>query len=358
MKACALIRYFFLGFALLTTGCKQETETSEPVRPVLSTVVEPASAAEAVAVGTVEPRFKTDLGFRILGRVISRPVNVGDSVDEGQTVATIDSVALELAVRSARAELSRSQAQLANASATEERKRILIVSDATTKAILDSAEQARAAAQASVARAQANLTKALEQLGYAQLKTDFAGVVTAVGAEVGQVVSPGQIIVTVARLDIREAVIDIGADFPVPLRLGLPFTVSLQLLPSVQVDGEIREIAPQADPITRTRRVRISLNEPPASFRLGTTVIARPRNNQHASLRVPDSAVLAKDGDTFVWIVDLPASRVSLHKVDVSRDEGGIRVIGGLTAGTPIVTAGVHSLKEGQQVRINQDATR
>ena len=296
MKARALIRYFILGFALLTMGCKQETETSEPVRPVLSTVVEPASAAETIAVGTVEPRFKTDLGFRILGRVTSRPITVGDSVDAGQTVATIDSAALELAVRSARAELSRSQAQLANASATEERKRTLIVSDAATKATLDSAEQARAAAEASVARAQANLTKALEQLGYARLKTDFAGVVTAVGAEVGQVVSPGQIIVTVARPDIREAVVDIGADFPVALKLGLPFTVTLQLLSSVQVDGEIREIAPQADPITRTRRVRISLTEPPASFRLGTTVIVRPRNNQHSELRVPDSAVFAKDG--------------------------------------------------------------
>jgi RND family efflux transporter MFP subunit len=324
---------------------------------VLSTVVEPAAAAEAVAVGTVQPRFQTDLGFRILGRVISRPINVGDLVEEGQTVATIDSAALELAVRSARAELSRSQAQLANATATEDRKRTLIIKDATTKANVDSAEQARAAAQASVARAQANLIKALEQLGYAQLKTDFAGVVTAVGAEVGQVVSPGQTIVTVARPDIREAVVDIGADSLVALKLRLPFTVSLQLLSSVQVDGEIREIAPQADPITRTRRVRISLAEPPASFRLGTTVIARPRDSQQASLRVPDSAVFAKDGDTFVWIIDLPTSRVSLHKVDVSRDEGDTRVIGGLTAGTRIVTAGVHSLKEGQQVRIGKDAT-
>ena len=126
------------------------------------------------------------------------------------------------------------------------------------------------------------------------------------GAEVGQVVSPGQIIVTVARPDIKEAVVDIGADFPVALKLGLPFTVTLQLLSSVQVDGEIREIAPQADPITRTRRVRISLTEPPASFRLGTTVIVRPRNNQHSELRVPDSAVFAKDGATFVWIIDLP----------------------------------------------------
>ena len=184
----------------------------------------------------------------MLGRLIARPVNVGDLVAEGQTVGEIDSLALELAVRSARAELSTTQAQFANASATEQRKRMLIVKDATTKQTVDDAEQVRAGAEASVARARANVTKALEQLGYAQLKADFAGVVIAVGAEVGQVVSPGQSVVTVARPDIREAVVDIGADFPVPLKIGLPFTVSLQLLPAVQVEGEIREIAPQADP--------------------------------------------------------------------------------------------------------------
>ena len=149
--------------------------------------------------GTVEPRFKTDLSFRVLGRLIARPVNVGDLVEQGQVVAAIDPTALELAVRSAKAELSRSQAQLANASATEERQRTLIVTDTTSKQSLDNAVQARAGAEASVARAQANLTKALEQLSHAQLKSDFAGVVTAVTADVGQVLSPGQSVVTVAR---------------------------------------------------------------------------------------------------------------------------------------------------------------
>ena len=291
----------------------------------------------------------------MLGRLIARPVNVGDLVAEGQTVAAIDSLALELAVRSARAELSKAEAQLANASATEQRKRTLVVKDATTKQTVDDAEQVRAGAEASVARAQANVTKALEQLGYAQLKADFAGVVTAVSADVGQVVSPGQSVVTVARPDIREAVVDIGADFPVPLKIGLPFTVSLQLLPAVQVEGQIREIAPQADPVTRTQRVRITLNDPPPIFRLGATVTARLSNHQNSSLRVPPSAVLTKDGESFVWVVDLPASTVSLHKVDLSPDEGGIRVTRGLTAGARIVTAGIHSLKQGQQVRIEQD---
>lgn len=217
--------------------------------------------------------------------------------------------------------------------------------------------QVRAGAEASVARAQANLTKATEQLGYAQVKADFAGVVTAAAADVGQVVSPGQTIVSVARPDVREAVVDIGPDFPVPLQVGLPFTVNLQLLPAMQVGGQIREIAPQADPITRTRRVRIALNDPPAGFRLGTTVTAQLAGDQRPILRVPESAVLSKDGENFVWVVDLPESTVSLREVDVSGDDGNIQLTAGLQAGTRIVTAGIHSLKQGQRVRIDQELT-
>jgi membrane fusion protein, multidrug efflux system len=345
-----------LALTLVASGCKPETKAPEPVRPVLSTIVEPMRSSSTVAVGTVEPRFKTDLSFRLLGRLIARPVNVGDLVGQDDVIAAIDSTALEFAVRSAKAERAKSQAQLANTSATEERQRTLIATDATTKATLDNAVQARAGAEASVARAQANLTKALEQLSYAQLKSDFAGVVTAVGADVGQVVSPGQSVVTVARPDIREAVVDIGPDFPVPLTVGLPFIVSLQLLPGVEVEGVIREIAPQADPVTRTRRVRIALNDPPPSFRLGATVTAKLSGGRSA-LHVPTSAVLTKDAESFLWVVDLPASTVSLRRVDLSRDATGIQVTGGLDAGTRIVTAGIHSLTQGQQVKIQEDAT-
>jgi len=342
---------------MFTAACKPETETQaqESVRPVLSMVLEPTESGSTEAVGTIEPRYKTDLSFRILGRLIARPVNVGDLVEQGEPVAAIDPTTLELALRSAKAELSRSEAQLANASATEERQRTLIATDTTSKETLDNAVQVRAGAQASMARAQANLTKAIEQLSYAQLKTDFSGVVTAVSADVGQVVSPGQTVVTVARPEIREAVVDIGPDFPVPLRVGLPFTVSLQMLPSVHVDGRIREIAPQADPLTRQQRVRIALNDPPPSFRLGATVTAKLASGQRPILRLPSSAVLTKADERFVWVVDASTRTVSLHKVDVLEDANGIRVTGGLTAGTRIVTAGIHSLSEGQRVRIDQD---
>ncbi|MGY8706774.1 efflux RND transporter periplasmic adaptor subunit [Bradyrhizobium sp. 18BD] len=344
-----------LSAASLLAGCQQETSAPEPVRPVLSMLAKPNSGDSTVAVGVVEARYKTNLGFRVLGRLASRPVDVADIVSEGQIIGTIDPTALDLAVRAAKAQLAKAEAQLATAKATEERQRTLITSDATTRQTLDNAEQARAGAEASVAQGQANLTKAIEQLGYAQIKADFGGVVTAIGAEVGQVVSPGQTVVTVARPDIREAVVDIGEDLPVPFEVGLPFTVSLQLLPTVQVEGRIREIAPQADAVTRLRRVRIALDNPPESFRLGATVTARLGKDQGAVLRLPASAVLARDGADFVWAVDPSAGTVSLQKIDGVAEQAGIRVTGGLAAGTRVVTAGIHSLKPGQHVRIEQD---
>jgi len=344
-----------IASALSMAGCQPETNVPDPVRPALSTIIKPAVSASTVAVGTVQPRYQTDLGFRVLGRLIARPVNVGDMVVEGEIIAAIDPTALELAVRSAKADVSKADALLENAIGTEERKRILIRTDATTKQILDDAEQVRAGAQASSARARANLAKATEQLGYAQVKADFAGVVTAVSAEVGQVVSPGQRVVTVARPEVREAVVDVGPDFPVPLSVGLPFTVSLELLPDVQVQGQIREIAPQADQVTRMRRIRIALDDPPESFRLGSTITATFSNAHGAILRVPASAVLKQGPDTFVWVVDTAASTVSLQRLDLTEGEGGFRVNSGISAGARIVTAGIHSLKQGQKVRVEQD---
>jgi membrane fusion protein, multidrug efflux system len=343
--------------ALALAGCEQDVKAPNPARPVLSVVLQPAASASTAAVGTIQPRYETNLGFRLMGRLTARPVEVGDLVAEGQTIAAIDPTAVELAVRSAKADLFKSEALLENAIGTEERKRILLRTEATTKQTLDDAEQVRAGTQASTARARANLAKANEQLGYTQVKADFSGVVTAVNAEVGQVVSPGQSIVTLARLEDREAVVDIGADFPVPLTVGLPFIVSLQLLPAVEVQARLREISPQADQLTRMRRVRIALNNPPDSMRLGSTITAKPSNIHSSALRVPASAVLKQGTESFLWVIDTPTSTVSLQKVDVSEDEGGIRVTSGVSIGTRIVTAGIHSLKQGQQVRIEQDAT-
>ena len=149
---------------------------------------------------------------------------------------------------------------------TEVRQRTLFERKVVSSADVEAAVQTREAAVATAAQAQANLKVAEEQLGYTRILADFDGVVTAVGAEVGQVVSPGETVVTVARPDRREAVIDIPAELVGVLRTGSRFEVALELDPAVRAEGAVREIAPQADPVSRTQRVWIGLKDPCAEL--------------------------------------------------------------------------------------------
>jgi RND family efflux transporter MFP subunit len=350
--SCALL--------VLAAGCERHQEQAvPPIRPVLSVVVQAHSSRSLGFAGTVEPRYRASLGFRVLGRIIARDVNVGDTVTKDQRLAAIDPVALELAVRAAEADLANALAQLANATATETRQQILLTQNTTTTAQFELAQQAREAAAASVARARASLSKAREQLGYAELRAEFDGVVTGIEAEVGQVVSAGQTVVTIARPDIREAVVDIPEDVDDSLQPGTRFDVALQIDPAIRAAGRVREIAPQADPATRTRRVRITLDDPPANLRLGTTVTATLTTPAKTEIELPASALSESDGKPMVWVVDPSSRTVSSREVRVARRDGGrVQIADGLAPGTRVVTAGVRSLTPGQQVKIPEEASR
>jgi RND family efflux transporter MFP subunit len=351
-------RTFVLLALMALTACSGEPEQApEIIRPVLSTVIQPHTRQVQGFAGTIQPQVSAALAFRILGRVVSRPVKIGDLVTKGATLAALDPVALELALQAARADLSSAEAQFANASASEERQRALLSSGNTPQAIYDSAKQARDSAQANLERSKAALTKAEEQLGYARLFSDFDGIVTATGAEVGQTVSPGQMVVTVARSDTREAVFDVPEDVAAELKVDAPFEVFLQSQPSIRAHGKVREIAPQAESATRTRRVRLTLTDPPPAFRLGATMTARRVTDVPASIVLPLTALFEQDNKTSVWIVDAQSSTVSLHQITVgSRSNDSFVVASGLEAGMRVVTAGVHSLTGGQRVKTPQGA--
>ncbi|MDX8498215.1 efflux RND transporter periplasmic adaptor subunit [Mesorhizobium sp. VK4C] len=342
-----------LLIASLAACSRSEERPPEIIRPVLSMVVEPKTVETFGFAGSVEPQYSADLAFRLLGRVVSRDVKVGDIVTKGTTIAALDPTALELAVQASKADLSNAQAQFANAAASEDRQRQLLASANTSQAVFDAAQQARQAAAAGVERANAALAKSQEQLGYARLFSDFDGVVTAVGAEVGQTVSPGQTIVTVARTDPREAVVDIPDQLTGELTVGTPFQIILQSLPTITTEAKLREIAPQAEGSTRTRRVRLTLTDPPSAFRLGSTITATRMTKVAPTITLPISALLEKDGAEKVWIVDPQSSSVSAREIRIAAKNGGtFTVASGLEAGMRVVTSGVHSLSEGQKVKV------
>lgn len=353
-------RLALVGFAAAAlSACREEASPPPPVRPVLSVVIAPQATAVLGFTGTVEPRYRVGIGFRILGRLVSRMVEVGDRVAAGQVLAAIDPVALDLAVRSAEAELFTARAQLANASGVEERQRTLLAQGTATQAQFEAAQQAKDAAAAALRRLEANLAKAQEQLGYAELRSEIDGVVTAIGAQVGQVASPGQAVVTVARPDIREAVLDVPEEVSRELAPGAPFDIALQLDPTIRTPGRLREIAPVADPSTRTRRLLVTLSDPTEVFRLGTTVTATLAAPASQVIELPRSALLERDGRDLVWVVDPATRTVSTRAIVVeSRDALTVRVAEGLPAGTRVVTAGARSLQPGQAVKIPDETAR
>ncbi|MGK9283497.1 efflux RND transporter periplasmic adaptor subunit [Sinorhizobium meliloti] len=343
----------------LLTGCDESSAVEEPkLRPVETMVAKAEQSARMTFPGVVQAKLETDLAFRTLGRLVSRKVDVGDVVRKGDVIAEIDPLALQLAVRGAEADLRDAEAQLENAAITEKRKRSLSSTSAASIADLDLAEQGLKSAQAGVARARASLAKLRQQLGYAQLRAEFDGVVTATSVEVGQTVTIGQAVVTLARLDQRDVVVDVPETQLRLLRTGARFDVALQLDDTVRAAGVLREIGPEADTNTRTHRLKIAIDDAPEVFRLGSVVTATIQAEPSSAIHLPKTAVLEKDGTDNVWVIDPSTHSVSLRSVRLDGKADGashVRVLSGLKEGEEVAVAGVNELAEGQKLRIEQE---
>lgn len=248
---------------------------------------------------------------------------------------------------------------MVNAVAAEERMKTLLKTETETQARVESAELSREAAQASLVRARTALSKAEEQLSYTQIVAEFDGVVTATGAEVGQVVAAGDTVVTVARPDQRDAVIDVP-DGTQPLAPDMSIVISLQINPDITATGTVREVAPSSDEATRTRRIKIAIENAPEAFRLGSTITASLQvPDEKKQIVVPSGAVFEADGKPSVWVIDETALTISARAVGVAPGEGGRTIItSGLEPGTRIATAGVNSLSAGETIRLTGEAAQ
>jgi len=349
-KSCILLLAAVAGL----TACHQRAAAPAPlIRPVLSIIVAPEAAGGTAFAGTVGARYESILGFRVLGRMIARDVEVGDTVKQGARIAALDPTPFQLALRNAEAELARADAHLQEAKFDAARQSQLFQRGVNAKAEFEAAQHESESAKASMEAAQANVSIAREKLGYTELRAEFEGVVATTEAEVGQVVQPGQEVVHVVRPEEREAVVDVPDNVAAKLRPGSGFIVTSEAEPSTRVGGQVREIAPQADPATRTQRIKITLVAPPLSFRLGTVVKVVAGVDAGADIELPSSALLERDGKTFVWVVDPATSKVSTREVKIgARDAESFRVVEGLATGARVVTAGVHSLLPDQVVKI------
>jgi len=341
--------------ALTLSACRQQPENTEAqVRPVRTITVEKREVGiPLVLTGRIESADEASLGFRIAGRMFERTVSVGDRVEAGQIVARLEPQNEMNALRSAQASLAAAQAQLVEASNRYERQAKLLSQGWTTRANYDQAEKSRQTSRAQVDAAEAQVESAHDLVSFTELKADAPGVVTGVGAEPHEVVQAGQMIVRLARHEGRDAVFDVPAQVLRTAESGSEILVHLTDDPKVTAIGRVREVAPQADPTTRTFQVKVGLTDPPEAMRLGGTVTGTLNSSTGPVLEIPATSLTRTSDRPAVWVVDQNTDTVSLRNVEVARfDPTTVAIAEGIDSGEVIVTAGVQALHPGQKIRI------
>jgi RND family efflux transporter MFP subunit len=326
---------------------------SETPRPVVSQIVHPDAALARAFTGTIVARTQISLGFQTLGQIAERPVTVGDVVAKGQVLARLDPYTLDEDVAAAQAALATAEAQQVTATNALARARALQTRGVASTARLEDAERALAAADAAVVSATADLARATDARGYSDLVAPMDGVIVSTEAEPGAVVSAGTPVVVLASTSENEAVIDMPEALVGLLSLGDPFEVSLRGGNTPPVEGALRLVEPVVDASSRTRRVHLTLTDPPAAYRIGSLVRAQPTAAARAALFTLPHSAIRRDGEaTAVWRID-PATR-AVALVPVTLDPSGVgdraAIIDGLADGDEIITRGVNSLTQGQIV--------
>ena len=345
-----------LLFVAAVGACKEEARVEpEIVRPVKVAVVgEQARGRALIYSGVVRPRIESDLGFRVPGKIVERTVNVGDPVRVDQVIARLDDTDLVLAENSARAAVAAARSRRDVASDNLERGKVLLPKTIITQAAYDTRRNEFDAAVSALDAAEAQSRQASNAVGYAALKADKAGIVTAVLGEPGQVVSAGQPVIRLAQAGETEIAVFVPEQDSGQLTIGQQAKISLWAGPRLSFEGRIREIAGQADPASRTYAVRITVSGPPPIMRLGMTASVTLRiDDESAAMVVPLTALTESEGSSAVFVVD-PA-RKAVRKIEVTvagLADDGVRIAKGLHPGDLVVVAGVQFLRDGMRVRL------
>ena len=294
-RAGAAVMQLFVGLALaaMLAGCSKPAPKTEDVRPVRAMKIA-ASPVDAVAEfpGEVRPRVESRLGFRVGGKIVARKVDVGAFVKRGQVLMQLDPQDLQLAQAQANAALRSAESNRQLARAELDRYQELRAKNFVSQAVLDGKNTAFQAAQAAWEQAQAAYRNQSNMAAYASLTADADGVVTGIDAEAGQVVAAGTPVLRLARLDEKEIVIGIPEDKVDALRGIADVRVRIWARPNDIFPGKIREIAPMADPVTRTYTARVTIPDAPAEIRLGMTAyVSFTTNGAQPQISLPMTAL-------------------------------------------------------------------
>ena len=353
---------FKLGWLLLVAGamaaCSKPAPPAEPIRAVkVITVGMQASGSSLEYAGEVRARVESRVGFRVGGKMLERPVELGQHVKAGQLLARLDPQDLKLAADAARAQVAAARTNQALAAADYKRYQALKDQNFISGAELERRDAVLQAAQAQLDQALAQLSVQGNQAAYASLHADVAGVVTAVLAERGQVVAAGAPVLQIAQDGVRDVVFSVPEDKVTAIKLGTEAQVLRWSTPGM-LKGLVREVAASADPATRTFTVKVAV-QTQDDLALGSTVSVLPMALQHSGtpvIKLPTSALRQEGQATAVWVLDTANMTVQSQTVQIATADGNdVVVAGGLQPGMQVVVAGVHVLTPGQKVSLYQE---
>ncbi|MGU7784861.1 efflux RND transporter periplasmic adaptor subunit [Burkholderia sp. PU8-34] len=346
-----------IGVALFVAACHPKDTDPPAPRPVVALPAHADGVAAARTLpGEIQPRYATPLSFRIAGKIVERKVRLGDTVKAGQVVALLDPSDVEKNAASAQAQLDAASHRLAFAKQQLDRDRAQARENLIATAQLEQTEDAYASALAQRDQAQQQLALAKNQLRYATLVADHNGYITAEQADTGQNVSAGQPVYQLAWAGDVDVVSDVPEAALASLAPGHAAAVTLPSLPGRQFAAKVREVAPAADPQSRTYRVKLSLEPPDPAIRLGMTADVAfdgaAAADGAATITLPATALFHDGQHPAVWVVRAKDDTLELRRVDVARfNERTVTVSHGLQPGERVVLQGVHTVSAGEKVR-------
>ncbi len=340
------------SLALLVAACGQEEVVEKQVRPAIFVQPVPSGGVLETYPGEVRARYEPELAFRIGGKVARRLVEVGERVKKDQALAELSAEDVNLRLQAAQAQLAAAEADMSLARSERDRYGKLVSRQLVSRSQFENAENVYKAAAARVKQMRAELDVAKNQNDYAILRSPSDGVISRRLVESGQVVGAGQTVFTLATDGEREVSINLPEQGIEAFKLGQEVGVELWTKPGKRFIGKLRELAPAADPVTRTYAARVAFSDNQVPAELGQSARVYFLIGESAGLAVPLSAVSAEEGAAYVFVLDAQTSTVKKTPVRLGAfSERLVPVLEGLSAADYVVAAGVQLLRDGLEVK-------